>query len=62
MTAAVHISWFAGVVRLLPASLRKALDAWSYRIAMEHAERRRNAGKAPAAPAPIDYKVRPWRD
>lgn len=65
MTAAVHISWLSGVVRLLPATLRNALDAWSYRIAMEHAERRRNAGKvqvAAAAPAPIDYKVRPWRD
>lgn len=65
MTAAARVSWFAGVVRLMPASLRDALDAWSYRIALEHAERRRNAGTAartPVAPPPTDYKVRPWRD
>ncbi len=62
MAAAVHTSWFAGVVRLMPAALRNALDAWSYRIAMEHAARRRNAGKPAIAPAPTEYKLRAWRD
>ena len=62
MTAAVHISWFAGVVRLMPTALRNALDAWSYRIAMERAQRRRDAAKPAVVVPPTDYTLRPWRD
>ncbi|MES2785482.1 MAG: hypothetical protein V4684_08460 [Pseudomonadota bacterium] len=62
MATAIHGSWFAGLVRLMPAAMRNALDAWSYRIAMERADRRRNAGKKAIVPAPTDYQVRPWRD
>jgi hypothetical protein len=32
------------MLRLLPSSLLASLDAWSYRLARERAERRRNRG------------------
>ncbi|HXE48701.1 MAG TPA: hypothetical protein VN663_10040 [Ramlibacter sp.] len=34
------------VLHLLPSRVRKALDAWSYRVARKHAERRRLATSA----------------
>jgi hypothetical protein len=36
----------AQVLRHLPARLLRALDAWSYRVALRRAERRRLAEKA----------------
>lgn len=35
----------AALLRLLPSRWHAALDAWSYRIARKHAQRRRQAGK-----------------
>ncbi|HWI83555.1 hypothetical protein [Ramlibacter sp.] len=40
-----HTSWLSPVVRRLPARLVATLDAWSYRIALQRAERRRAAGQ-----------------
>ncbi len=37
-------SWLASLLRRLPAPLLARLDAWSYRIAMQRAQRRRDAG------------------
>jgi hypothetical protein len=62
MAATAHISWFGGVMRLLPDRLHAALDAWSHRIALEHMERRRSAGRKAVIPPPTNYKLRPWRD
>lgn len=44
MAAAVHTSWLTPVLRRLPAPLLAKLDAWSYRIAMQRAQKRREAG------------------
>jgi len=62
----VHGNWLNTVLHRLPAPLLAALDAWSYRIAIRHRERRRLAllrTRIPArVPAPIPYTVKPWRD
>lgn len=44
MAAVDHTSWLTPVLRRLPAPLLARLDAWSYRIAMQRAQRRRAAG------------------
>lgn len=69
MAAVVHSSWVIPVLKLLPARLHAALDAWSYRLAQTRAERRRQAGRrranakaVQAQAGAIDYKLRPWRD
>lgn len=41
MTATVHATWVSQVVRHLPASLVKVLDAWSRRVARQRAQQRR---------------------
>lgn len=45
MTKAVRTSWLTKVLGLVPAPVLAALDAWSYRVALKHAERRRLAAK-----------------
>jgi len=44
MAAVDHTSWLTPVLRRLPARLLAKLDAWSYRIAVQRAQRRRAAG------------------
>lgn len=39
-------SWLSRILARIPAPLLKALDAWSYRVALRHAERRRLAQAA----------------
>ncbi|HKB55916.1 MAG TPA: hypothetical protein VKD22_18110 [Ramlibacter sp.] len=43
MTA--RTTFVSRAIRLLPAPLLAALDAWSYRIAQRHAQMRREAGE-----------------
>jgi hypothetical protein len=57
--------WVAQLLRLLPAPLTRALDGWSHRRARQRAEARRERmlrTASPAAPAPVPYQPRPWRD
>jgi hypothetical protein len=44
MAAVTHTSWLTRALRRLPAPLLAKLDAWSYRIALQRAQRRRAAG------------------
>jgi len=44
MPAVAHTSWLCSLLRRLPAPLLARLDAWSYRIAMQRAQRRRAIG------------------
>lgn len=65
MATLVHTSWLTQVLRLVPSRVLTALDAWSYRIALKRAERRRlasNARKARAVAVIEQYKLKPWRD
>lgn len=62
MVALAHRSWVTQALRLMPAQLHAALDAWSYRVAKKRAQQRRVAAQPAVAQAPIDYKIRPWRD
>lgn len=41
MTTRVHTSRVSRVLGLVPARVLAALDAWSYRVALRRAERRR---------------------
>jgi hypothetical protein len=62
MAALARSSWLTLALGLMPTRLHKALDAWSYRIAQKRAHERRLAAQPRTAAAPIDYKLRPWRD
>jgi hypothetical protein len=62
MVALAPGSWLTHALRLMPAQLHKALDAWSYRIAQKRAQQRRLAASPRPATPPIDYKLRLWRD
>ena len=62
MAALAPRSWLTLALGLMPTQLHKALDAWSYRIAQKRAQQRRLAAQPRTAAAPIDYKLRPWRD
>lgn len=55
-------SWLSLALRLLPKSWLAALDAWSLRLAHRQLAKRRAAVQAPPAQAPIEYKLRHWRD
>ena len=44
MPAVVRTSWLTSVLQRLPAPLLAKLDAWSYRVAMRRAQKRREAG------------------
>lgn len=52
MAAVAHTTWLTPVLRRLPARLLAKLDAWSYGIAVQRAQRRRAAGLQRAQPAP----------
>jgi len=62
MAALALTSWLTQLLRLMPAQLHQALDAWSYRVAQQRAQQRRLAAQPRTLAAPIDYKLRPWRD
>ena len=62
MAALAPTSWLTPLLRLMPARLHQALDAWSHRVAQQRAQQRRLAVKPRALAAQIDYKLRPWRD
>jgi hypothetical protein len=51
MVGIVLMRLAAGTVRLLPGPLHKALDAWSYRLALKRREQRFGAIKRRAAHA-----------
>ena len=46
MTTLARPNLLIQVLHLLPSRVRMALDAWSYRVARKHAERRRLATSA----------------
>lgn len=62
MAALAQRNWLTQVLRLIPAQLHEALDAWSYGVAQKRAQQRRQAAQPPTPEVPIDYKLRPWRD
>ena len=62
MAALAQRSWLTLALDLMPTRLHKALDTWSYRIAQKRARQRRLAAQPRTQAAPIDYKLRPWRD
>ncbi len=61
MGTLAHTSRLSLALRLLPRAWLASLDAWSLRQANRQLEKRRGAGEAPVT-APIDYKLRHWRD
>jgi hypothetical protein len=64
MVTMVQTSLLRQVLRLMPARVITMLDAWSYRVARKHAERRRLAasGQKTGPWAAIHYKLKLWRD
>jgi hypothetical protein len=62
MAALAQRNWLTQVLRLIPAQLHEALDGWSYGVAQKRAQQRRQASQPRTPTAPIDYKLRPWRD
>jgi hypothetical protein len=46
MTTMVHPTMLSQLLRLVPSRVLSALDAWSYRVALKRAERRRLAATA----------------
>jgi hypothetical protein len=46
MATFAHPSLLNQVLRLIPGRMLAALDAWSYRVAVKRAERRRMAAQA----------------
>jgi len=72
MTASLHATLLALVtaaLRRLPAPVRRALDAWSHRVARRRALERQRAWQrrkaAAATPVPVTgeaYHLQPWRD
>jgi hypothetical protein len=49
MAALAPRGWLVQFLRLVPAPLHRALDAWSYRVACRKLEQRRLAGAPPPA-------------
>ena len=61
MTTLAHTSWITQILSLVPSRVLTALDAWSYRVALKHAERRRraiSARKARAATVVAQYQFK----
>ena len=61
----VHPGRISQVLHLLPQRVLTALDAWSYRVARKHAERRNRlmtARQARAAAVIAQYKLKPMGD
>jgi DNA-directed RNA polymerase specialized sigma24 family protein len=71
MTASLHNTLIVMVfqaVRVLPAPVRRALDAWSHRTARRRAlqrqrkwQQQKNAAAHPATDTPM-FHLEPWRD
>jgi hypothetical protein len=61
MGTLAHSHWLTQLLHRLPHSWLALLDAWSYRVAVQRREARRQAGLR-ARLAPIPYKLKPWRD
>jgi hypothetical protein len=65
MSTLVQGSLLSQVLSHMPSRVLKALDAWSHRVALRRAERRRlaeRARKGRAAAVIAQYKLKPWRD
>lgn len=66
MTTLARTTWITQILRLVPPRVLVALDAWSYRVALKRAERRRLAATArkPVARQAVmpQYKLKPWTD
>jgi hypothetical protein len=60
MAASAYVGFVSQVLRLMPSPILGVLDAWSYRLAKRRAAKRRLASLP--QPAPIEYKLKPWRD
>jgi DNA-directed RNA polymerase specialized sigma24 family protein len=52
-------SLLKSLLRHLPSRWIAALDAWSYRIARQHAERRRRQGRTRANTGKMPHAVKP---
>lgn len=66
MGTLAHSSPVGQVLRLLPAFVLRALDAWSHRVALRRRQERRDRCQrrqaAPTAGPAVEYKLKPWRD
>ena len=62
MNTLAHNGWLVQLLRVLPAPLHAALDAWSSRLARERLARRRATAQPKTPEAPIDYRLHHWRD
>jgi hypothetical protein len=63
MAKRIRSSWVSRILRLVPSRLLAALDAWSYRVALERAAQRRLAAtRQLGAPAATQYKLEPLGD
>ncbi|HSI52729.1 MAG: hypothetical protein ACAH21_09360 [Ramlibacter sp.] len=62
MSTLAHNGWLVQLLRVLPAPAHAALDAWSSRLARQRLEQRRSSAQPKAPDAPIDYKLKHWRD
>lgn len=66
MAMLARTTWLSQILRLMPSRVLKALDAWSYRVALKRAERRRIAATVrkpgPRLPAMPQYELRPRSD
>jgi hypothetical protein len=66
VSGTVHAALVRHALQLLPSPLVRVLDAWSHRVAQrrfrERQQRWLQRNAAPAAPAPVKYHLKPWRD
>lgn len=64
MAASAYVHVVSQALRLMPSPILGALDNWSYRLAQRRAAKRRLAARRATAPepAPVEYKLKPWRD
>lgn len=62
MAASAYVNVVSQALRLMPSPILGMLDNWSYRLAQRSAAKRRLAARRAAAPAPVEYKLKPWRD
>ena len=62
MGTIAHPGLLSSLLRHLPARWLAPLDAWSHGIARRRMEKRRLAGRPKPPEAPIDYKLKHWRD
>lgn len=60
MTALARTTWVTQALRLLPAPVLRALDAWSHRVAQRRAQQRREQWlqRRAASAATLAYKAK----